>query len=126
MNCDYVRDHYKVPACIGRRVRFTSKGSGVREGVIGKDGGNYIAVNFDNAKPGQAVNVHPTDPGLEYLGMGKVRTMTRSQQNYQDYLSSGHDSFADFMGFRSKASIKRQKDDKAKGLSFSNSYYRYI
>jgi len=95
MNCEYVRDYYNVPAEIGRCVSYRG-----RAGVIAKDGGNYIAVNFDDDKPGRTSNIHPTDENLEYLEMGIVRKMTRSQQNYQDYLSSECcESFAEWVGF---------------------------
>ena len=103
MSCEYVREYYKVPACIGRRIKYTSPKSGMREGVIYEDGGNYISVNFDKDKPGQTVNIHPTDPGLEYLEMGKCRKMTRSQQRYQEYIRSEVcESFAEWLGIRPK------------------------
>lgn len=85
-NCEYVRNYYGVPACIGREVIY--KGD---KGIISKDGGNYICVNFLNDKPGVTCNIHPTDPDLTYEGIGKVRKPTRSQQRYQDYLSSESD-----------------------------------
>lgn len=95
MNCEYVRQYYGVPACIGRRVMVYGK-----PGIIAEDRGNYIGVNLDTDKPGRVSNYHPTD-GVQYLGMGKVRKMTRSQQRYQDYLRSdcGH-TFAEWMLFK--------------------------
>lgn len=94
MNCEYVRDYYDVPACIGRIVTYKGK-----QGTIYEDGGNYISVNFDDDKPGQTINIHPTDPNLAYLGMGKVRKMTRSQQRYRDYISSEYGgTFAEYLG----------------------------
>jgi len=94
MSYEYVRKYYNVPAEIGRRVRYIS-----REGTISKDGGNYIAVNFDDMKPGKTLHIHPTDPSLEYLGMGVLRKMTRSQKRYQSYIDSDSDcSFAEFLG----------------------------
>lgn len=92
MNCEYVKDYYKVPACIGRRVIVNGK-----PGVIAEDRGNYIGVNFDKDKPGIIVNAHPTWK-VEYLGMGKVRKLTRSQRRYRDYRewSDCFDSFIDF------------------------------
>ena len=120
MNCEYVRDYYNVPACIGRRIKYKD-----REGVICIDGGNYVAVNFDDDKPGFSANIHPTDPNLTYLGMGKVRKMTRSQQRYQDYLShDGYDSFAEYMGFLSKAAREKRSEDQVNGRVRPNSYYR--
>jgi hypothetical protein len=78
--------------------------SGVREGVICKDGGNYITVTFDEDKPGSTVSIHPTDPGLEYLGMGTIRKMTRGQQRYQDYLAADYydEGFASWLGIKVK------------------------
>ena len=47
MDYEYVREHYRVPACYGRRV--TANG---RAGVIARDEGHYIGVSFDDDKPG--------------------------------------------------------------------------
>lgn len=66
MNCEYVRQHYHVPACIGRRVMVYGK-----PGIIAEDRGHYIGVNLDTDKPSAVNNYHPTDE-VEYLGMGKV------------------------------------------------------
>ncbi len=95
MNCEYVREYYNVPACIGRRVKI-----GDAQGIIAEDRGNYIGVNLDTDKPGTVHNYHPKD-GVEYLEMGTVRKMTRSQKNYQDFLraDSGY-SFAEWMRFK--------------------------
>jgi len=82
-DCEYVRNYYGVPACIGRLVIYKGE-----QGVISRDGGNYICVNFDKDKPGVTCNIHPTDPNIIYEGIGKVRKLTRSQQRYQDYISS--------------------------------------
>ena len=76
MNCEYVRDYYKVPACIGRRVMAYGK-----PGIIAKDRGHYIGVTLDTDKPGRVRNYHPTD-GMEYLEMGKVRKVSRSASRY--------------------------------------------
>lgn len=97
MSCDYVRTHYGVPACIGRRVMVYGK-----PGIITEDRGHYIGVTLDAAKPGRVANYHPTD-GVQYLGMGRVRRLSRAQQNYRDYLNAdcGH-SFAEWMRFGPK------------------------
>ena len=95
MNCEYVRNYYGVPACIGMLVTYKGK-----TGIIYRDGGNYIAVNFDEDKPGSTVNVHPTDEGLVYGGMGQLRKMTKAQQRYADYKRSEADcTFSEWMGF---------------------------
>ena len=92
-NCEYVRDYYGVPACIGRRVVINGK-----HGVIAEDRGHYIGVTFDSDKPGVVCNAHPTS-NVEYGGMGLVREMTRAQRNYREFLSADwfHGSFSDWL-----------------------------
>lgn len=90
--CEYVREHYGVPAVIGRRVTVNGK-----PGVIAADRGNYIGVNFDDAKPGQIDNAHPTS-GVEYGEMGTVRKPSRWNARYQRYLEYG-DGFNSFISF---------------------------
>lgn len=92
MNCQYVRDYYKVPAEIGRRVVV----NGV-PGVIAEDMGHHIGVLFDSDKPGCISPCHPTWR-VEYLGMGKVRKMTKAQRRYRRYLEYG-DCFDSFLEF---------------------------
>lgn len=93
-NCEYVAETYNVPACIGRRIKYKD-----REGIISCDRGNYIGVTFDNEKPTEVSNIHPTDENLEYLEMGKVRQMTPSQKRYQKYLDSEcNETFAEWLG----------------------------
>lgn len=89
----YAKDTYKVPADIGRRVTVDGK-----PGIIAADRGNYIGVNFDDCKPGDIRNCHPTWK-VEYLEMGTIRKMTRSQRRYQEYLNSESSlSFAEWIG----------------------------
>jgi len=92
VNCEYAQQYYGVPASIGRRVVVNG-----RHGVIAKDCGHHIGVNFDDEKPGSISPCHPTWE-VEYLGMGKVRKMTRSQKRYQRFREFGDcfDSFIDF------------------------------
>jgi len=78
----YVRGSYGVPAAIGRRVTIDGK-----PGVIAEDRGHYIGVNFDADKPGVIRNAHPTWK-VEYLDMGTVRPMTRSQRRYEAFLEA--------------------------------------
>ena len=94
MNCQYAKDHYNVPVCIGRLVVVNGE-----PGIIAEYRGHYIGVNFNSDKPGVISNYHPTWK-IEYLGMGKIRKMTRSQRRYQEFLKVGdcYDSFADFLG----------------------------
>jgi hypothetical protein len=95
MICSYVQQYYGVPAEIGRRVLVYGK-----PGVIAEDRGHYIGVNLDEDKPGRVCSYHPTD-GVVYLGMGKVRQMTRSQRNYRDFLreDSGY-TFGEWLRFK--------------------------
>lgn len=67
IDCKYVKDFYGVPANIGRRVVVAGK-----PGVIAKDRGHYIGVNFDEDPPGAICNCHPVW-NVEYGEMGKVR-----------------------------------------------------
>lgn len=90
---NYVGRYYGVPADIGRRVTVDGK-----PGIIAEDRGHYLGVNFDENKPGDIRNVHPTWR-VEYGAMGKVRRPTRAQLRYQRYLTVGEcfGSFADFL-----------------------------
>ena len=93
MNCEYVREHYDVPAVIGRRVVV-----GGNPGIIAEDRCHYIGVNFDADKPGVVCNAHPTSE-VEYGEMGVIRKMTRSQKRYIDYLRSESSlTFAEWIG----------------------------
>lgn len=99
MNCEYVRNYYGVPACIGRRVIAYGK-----PGIISEDRGHYIGINLDKDKPGRVGNYHPTDK-IEYLGMGEVRKLTKAQQNYRDFLSCDLGcTFAEWIGARGRRS----------------------
>ena len=101
MSCEYVRQYYGVPAEIGRRVIAYGK-----PGVIAADRGNYIGVLFDVDSPNRISNCHPTGH-VEYLGMGEIRKMTRSQARYRRYLDVGDcfDSFRDFLDYDSQSGL---------------------
>ncbi len=92
MSCQYIKDHYNVLADIGRRVIVDGK-----PGIIAADRGHYIGVNFDEDKPGVIHNCHPTWE-VEYLEMGTIRQLTKSQQRYRRYLEygEGFNSFIDY------------------------------
>lgn len=98
MNCEYVREHYGVPARIGRRVVVSGK-----PGIIAADRGHYIGVTFDTDKPGVIHNAHPTS-NVEYLEMGMLRPMTRSQRRYAEYLDVADcfENFAAYLGIGSR------------------------
>lgn len=104
MNCEYVREHYGVPACIGRRVTVYGE-----PGIIVADHGNYIGVNFDHDKPSRVLNAHPTD-GVVYLEMGVPRKMSRGAARYQRYLEVG-ECFESFLHFL------RYEDAREKGIA---------
>ena len=89
---EYIKRHYSVPADIGRRVIVDG-----RPGIIAEDRGNYIGVNFDSDKPGVISNCHPTWK-VEYLDIGKIRKLSRSQERYKRYLEYG-DCFSNFIDF---------------------------
>jgi hypothetical protein len=104
---EYVRNYYHVPAEIGRVVMYNG-----RRGIIYKDGGAHVAVNFDSDKPGVCVLIHPTDPSLVYTDeMATQRKMTRSQKRYQDFLDADTgESFAEFIGCDKNTMLwKREK-----------------
>lgn len=71
---EYIQNYYNVPAELGRRVIVNGK-----PGIIAEDRGHYIGVNFDHDKPGVISNCHPTWE-VEYLDIGSIRKLTRSQQ----------------------------------------------
>jgi hypothetical protein len=98
MNCEYVREYYGVPACIGRRVVCYGK-----PGVIVEDQGHYIGVALDEDKPTVVKTYHPTDK-VEYGELGTVRKMTRSKKRYQDYLKVADcfESFKDYLYYLSE------------------------
>lgn len=92
MNFEYARKHYGVPAEFGRRVVVNGK-----PGIIVKDWGHHIGVNFDADKPGCILPCHPTWK-VEYGEIGKVRPITKGQARYRRYLEFG-DGFESFLDF---------------------------
>jgi hypothetical protein len=91
-SCQYVREYYRVPAEVGRRVTVYGK-----PGIIVADRGHYIGVNFDDDKPGVIRNAHPTCE-VQYLRMGEIRKLTKSQERYRRYLDVS-ECFETFMDF---------------------------
>ncbi|WP_259524167.1 hypothetical protein [Shewanella baltica] len=89
---DYIKQHYAVPAAIGRLVKVNG-----RSGVIVKDCGHHLGVNFDDDKPGVISHCHPTWE-VEYGEIGNIRKQTKSQQRYQRYLEYG-DRFENFIDY---------------------------
>lgn len=100
MNCEYVREYYKVPAEIGRRVIVSGESA-----IIVADRGNYIGVTFDRDKPGTIYNCHPTNE-VVYGEIGKIRKMTPSEKRYQDFLNSEYPgTFAEYLGINIKGTV---------------------
>ncbi len=89
---DYIKQHYAVPAEIGRLVKVNG-----RSGVIVKDCGHHLGVNFDDDKPGVIRHCHPTWE-VEYGEIGSIRKQTKSQACYQRYLEYG-DRFENFIDY---------------------------
>jgi hypothetical protein len=65
-NCAYVRQHYQVPAEVGRRVIAYGK-----PGVILADRGHYIGVVLDEDPKKRISNYHPTHE-IQYGDMAKT------------------------------------------------------
>lgn len=103
MNCEYVREHYGVPAEIGRRVIVYGK-----PGIIAQDRGHYIGVNFDCDKPGVVMPAHPTSE-VQYLEMGTVRPMTKAQRRYQRWLEI-RDCFGSFRDFLIYETLREKEE----------------
>ena len=92
----YCKFRYGVPSDIGRIVEYDG-----RTGVIYKDGGHYVSVNFDDTKPGKCYNIYPKDENLKYLGMGKIRKMSASQLRYKQYIDCEYSgTFKEFLGIK--------------------------
>lgn len=92
MTCQYVKDYYRVPADIGRRVVVDGKA-----GIIVENRGNHIGVNFDSDKPCHVTPCHPTWR-VEYGEIGKARPISKSQQRYKRFQEYG-DGFNSFIEF---------------------------
>lgn len=97
MNDNYVKDYYKVPNDVGRKVTYRE-----RTGVIYEIRGQYVNVNFDDDKPARVSVIHPHDPELKFGDMGGViRKLTRSQQRYHEWrMSDGCESFTEFIKYK--------------------------
>lgn len=91
-NCEYVKQHYNVPADIGRRVTVNGK-----PGIIVEDRGHHIGVNFDDDKSQEVSPCHPTWK-VEYHEIGTIRKVSRSAQRYKRFREYGDcfDSFIDY------------------------------
>lgn len=99
----YIRDYYRVPACIGRKVVCYGK-----PGIITADRGQYIGVTLDTDKPSRISNYHPVD-GIEYGEMGVVRKPSRSAARYAAYREVA-DLYDDFFQWLRHQQYKKETE----------------
>ncbi|EJN31888.1 hypothetical protein PMI35_01169 [Pseudomonas sp. GM78] len=78
-NCAYVRQHYQVPAEIGRRVIAYGK-----PGTITQDFGHHIGIVLDEDEKRHACHYHPVD-GIEYGDMADKLPRPPRKTNYDRY-----------------------------------------
>lgn len=64
MSAAYVREHYRVPAKRGARIRFSGLDNTPRNGTIVAFKGQYLRVRFDDSNV--ILTLHPTWK-VEYL-----------------------------------------------------------
>lgn len=79
MSCEYVRQHYSVPACIGRRVIAYGK-----PGIILADRGHYIGVALDDDPKHRISNYHPTHE-IVYGEMADKLPKPPKRSNYDKF-----------------------------------------
>ncbi|MES2397926.1 MAG: hypothetical protein V4549_18080 [Bacteroidota bacterium] len=104
MNFEYIKSKYHVKADINREVIVAGK-----RGVITKDMGNYIGVNFYDNKTYDPLPCHPTWK-VEYLDTFNydppILKMTRSKLRYLEFRKADLDiSFAEFLGIYPKKKV---------------------
>jgi len=82
MEFQYIKDRYKVPAEMNREVVVDGK-----KGVITKDMGNYIGVNFYDNVTAEPLRCHPTWE-VQYLETFNhkppIKKLTPSAKRYRD------------------------------------------
>lgn len=104
-NCEYVRQHYGVPACIGRRVLANGK-----PGTIVEDRGHYIGVMLDGER--RVGNHHPTWE-MQYGEMAEKMPKRPRPTNYDRYLDEEYpDSFHEYLGINRPYREQRVRDGK--------------
>lgn len=92
----YVQHNYGVPACMHRRVIVNG-----RPGIIVKDLGHHIGVNFDEEDPFTVSPCHPTWE-IEYGEIGTPRPVKnrRSRERYRRFIESEYaGTFMEFCGW---------------------------
>ncbi len=95
MSKEYIKRYYGLDVFVGQKVKYKNV-IGVAVRIT-----SYIGVNLDDKKAGDCIYIHPRDENLIYFDESKsIRKMTKSQQNYAEYLRSECDeTFAEWMGF---------------------------
>lgn len=101
MEFEYVKSRYNVPAEMNREVIVNGK-----KGVITKDMGNYIGVNFYDKKTTEPLPCHPTWE-VKYLDTFNnnppVEKMTVSKRRYREWLNSDSGlTFPEWLGIKEK------------------------
>jgi hypothetical protein len=101
MEFQYIKDRYKVPAEMNREIIMNGK-----KGVITKDMGNYIGVNFYDNVTADPLPCHPTWE-MEYLETFNykppIKKTTASQKRYREFLRSDSGlSFSEWLGIKPK------------------------
>lgn len=98
---DWIKNYYKVPADMYREVVVDGK-----KGVITKDMGNYIGVNFYDNITSDPFPCHPTWK-VEYLESFNenppIKKQTPSQRRYKAFLEADSSlSFREWLGIKNK------------------------
>jgi hypothetical protein len=110
--CQYVQDHYQVPACIGRRVVAYGKA-----GTIVADRGHYIGVVLDSDSKYRIGNYHPID-GIVYGDMADKLPKRPRRSNYDKFQ---HDdcglNFEEWLGINNPQFQERPCTDRM-GIEF--------
>lgn len=120
-NCEYVRQHYNVPACIGRRVVANGK-----PGTIVEDRGHYIGVMLDGER--RVGSHHPTWE-MQYGEMADKIPKLPRRTNWDKFNdeSECYEGFADFLGINIPQFQLRLEDDLVRMVRYHRGtfYSRY-
>lgn len=100
MEFQYIKDRYKVPVEMNREVIVNGK-----KGVITKDMGNYIGVNFYDNVTTEPLPCHSTWE-VQYLETFNykppIKKLTASQKRYIEFLHDDSSlSFREWLGIKS-------------------------
>lgn len=105
MEFQYIKDRYKVPAEMNREVIV-----GGKKGVITKDMGNYIGVNFYENVTIEPLPCHPTWE-VQYLETFNykppIKKLTASQKRYREFKHADTSlSFREWLGIKNTIKLK--------------------